>query len=92
MELTNKVAIITGGKRIGQAVARTLASRGMDLVLSYRGSQAEAARTAADAEALGRRATTVVADVARPADCAGIVAHAVATFGRVDVLVNMASI
>ena len=46
----------------------------------------------ADVEALGRRATTVVADVAKPADCAAIVDHAVQTFGRLDVLVNMASI
>jgi len=92
MELTNKVAIITGGKRIGQVVARRLAARGMDLVLSYRGSKDEADRTVADVTAAGRRATTIVADVGRPADCAAIVEHAVASFGRLDVLVNMASI
>jgi NAD(P)-dependent dehydrogenase (short-subunit alcohol dehydrogenase family) len=92
MDLNGKVAIITGGKRIGQVVARVLASRGMDLVLSYRGSKEEAENTARDVEAAGRRATTTAADVARPADCAAIVAHAASTFGRVDVLVNMASI
>ena len=92
MELTGKVAIITGGKRIGRVVAQVLATRGMDLVLSYRGSKQEADDTVADVVATGRRATTVVADVSKPEDCRAIIAHAMATFGRIDVLVNMASI
>jgi NAD(P)-dependent dehydrogenase (short-subunit alcohol dehydrogenase family) len=92
MELSSKVAIITGGKRIGRVVARELARRGMDLVLSYRGSKDEALQTVDDVEALGRHATTVVADVGKPADCQAVVDHAVRTFGRLDVLVNMASI
>ena len=92
MELEGKVAVITGGKRIGRVVARELARRGMDLVLSYRGSKQEADATAADVEAAGRHATTISADVSRPADCQAIVEHAAATFGRIDVLINMASI
>jgi NAD(P)-dependent dehydrogenase (short-subunit alcohol dehydrogenase family) len=92
MQLTGAVAIITGGKRIGRVVARELARQGADLVLSYRGSKAEAEATMTDVEAAGRRATIVQADVAEPADCAAIVEHAVATFGKVDILVNMASI
>jgi NAD(P)-dependent dehydrogenase (short-subunit alcohol dehydrogenase family) len=92
MELTGKVAIITGGKRIGRIVAQQLAGRGMDLVLSYRGSKQEADDTVADVVAAGRRATTVVADVGKPEDCRAVIAHAMATFGRIDVLVNMASI
>ena len=92
MELAGKVAVITGGKRIGRVVAQVLAARGMDLVLSYRGSKQEADDTVKDVVAAGRRATTVAADVGKPDDCRAIIAHAVATFGRVDVLVNMASI
>ena len=92
MELTGKVAIITGGKRIGRIVAQVLATRGMHMVLSYRGSKQEADDTVADVVAAGRRATTVVADVGKPEDCRAIIAHAVTTFGRIDVLVNMASI
>jgi NAD(P)-dependent dehydrogenase (short-subunit alcohol dehydrogenase family) len=92
MTLTGAVAIITGGKRIGRVVARELALRGADLVLSYRGSKAEAEATVRDVEAAGRRATLVQADVADPAACQAIVDHAVATFGTVNVLVNMASI
>ncbi len=64
----------------------------MNLVLSYRGSKEEAEQTAADVEAVGRRATTVAGDVSKPADCLAIVDRTIATFGRVDVLVNMASI
>jgi NAD(P)-dependent dehydrogenase (short-subunit alcohol dehydrogenase family) len=92
MDLTNRVVIITGGKRIGRVVARELAARGADLVLSYRGSQAEALATVADVQARGRKATTIVADVSKSADCEAIIAHAAGTFGRVDVLINMASI
>ena len=92
MELTDKVAVITGGKRIGRVVAQVLAGRGMDVVLSYRASKQEADDTVVDVVAAGRRATTVVADVSKPEDCRAIIAHAMATFGRIDVLVNMASI
>ena len=92
MDLSGKVAVITGGKRIGRVVAKELAERGMNLVLSYRGSKDEAEQTVADVEAAGRRATTVSGDVSKPADCEAILQHAVDTFGRVDVLVNMASI
>jgi NAD(P)-dependent dehydrogenase (short-subunit alcohol dehydrogenase family) len=92
MDLEGKVAVITGGKRIGRVVAQQLAAAGMDLVLSYRGSKDEAEQTVADAVALGRRGTIVSADVAQPADCVALIEHAVATFGHIDVLVNMASI
>src|SRR5206468_12763369 len=92
MDLCGKVAVITGGKRIGRVVAQELAAHRMNLVLSYRGSKDEAEQTVADVEDAGRRATIVVGDVSKPADCVAILEHAVATFGRVDVLVNMASI
>lgn len=92
MDLTDRVAVITGGKRIGRVVARALAAKGMDLVLSYRGSKDEAEQTAADVEAEGRSATIVAADVSVPADCDAIMSHAARVLGGVDVLVNMASI
>ncbi len=92
MNLTNTVAVVTGGKRIGRVVARALAERGADLVLTYRGSKREAEETAQDVLAAGRRATVVAADVSTAEGGPAIAAHAVATFGRLDVLVNMASI
>ncbi len=92
MNLDGKVAIITGGKRIGRVVAQALAARGANLVLSYRGSKKEADETVADVERAGRRASTIVADVAKPDECRAVIEHAVKAFGRVDILVNMASI
>jgi NAD(P)-dependent dehydrogenase (short-subunit alcohol dehydrogenase family) len=92
MNLDGKVAIITGGKRIGRVVAQALAARGANLVLSYRGSKKEADETVADVEKAGRRASTIVADVGKPDDCRAVIEHAATAFGRVDVLVNMASI
>jgi len=92
MELNNRVVIITGGKRIGRVVAQRLADRGADLVLSYRGSKAEADETVKDVETRGRRAIAVAADVSRAADCSALIAAADTAFGRVDALVNMASV
>lgn len=92
MELTGKVALITGGKRIGAVVAAYLAKAGSDVALVYNRSREEADETAAAVRALGRRALTVKADVSRAADCAQAVASTVADLGRLDVLVNMASL
>ena len=92
MDLCGKVAVITGGKRIGRVVARELAQHGMDLVLSYRGSREEAEQTVADVSARGRRASMVACDVSKPSDCQNVFDHAVETYGRLDVLINMASI
>jgi len=92
MDLINRVVIITGGKRIGRIVAQRLADLGADLALSYRGSKAEADTTVADVQARGCRAIAVAADVSKAADCSALVSAAVTAFGRVDVLVNMASV
>ena len=92
MTLTDRVVLITGGKRIGQVVARELASRGADVALSYRGSQEEAEETAAEVRRLGRRAAVIAADVGKAADCQSLVDKVVGELGRIDVLVNMASI
>jgi NAD(P)-dependent dehydrogenase (short-subunit alcohol dehydrogenase family) len=92
MDLVNRVVLITGGKRIGRVVAQRLAERGADLVLSYRGSKAEADATVVDVVARGRRAEAVPADVSKASDCAALIGAAVDAFGRLDALVNMASV
>lgn len=92
MELQNRVVLITGGRRIGQVVARELASRGADIALSYRGSKEEAEQTASEVRAAGRRAAVIVADVGQVNDCAALVGAVVSQLGRIDVVVNMASI
>ena len=85
-------ALITGGKRIGAAVARALAGAGYDVALSYNTSRPEAEATAADVTALGRRAHIRQANLGSPDDCRALVEATAAAFGRLDVLVNMASV
>ena len=92
MNLTNKVALITGGKRIGLVVARELAARGVDVALSYARSKAEAEEAAAVVRAAGRRAATFQADLSQPDAPAALVQSVVDTFGRLDILINMASV
>jgi NAD(P)-dependent dehydrogenase (short-subunit alcohol dehydrogenase family) len=92
MDLKGKVVIVTGGKRIGRIVAQEVAARGADLVLSYRGSRQEAEDTVRDVQARGRRAIAIAADVSKAADCAALVNAGCDALGRIDVLVNMASV
>jgi NAD(P)-dependent dehydrogenase (short-subunit alcohol dehydrogenase family) len=92
MELTNRVVLITGAKRIGAVVASAVASRGADVVLAYNKSADEAEQAAAEIKKIGRKAVTVQADVSNPAACQALVAAADRAFGRLDVLVNMASL
>ncbi len=92
MDLRDRVAVITGGKRIGSAVALALAERGASVVLGYRGSRTEAEQAAEGVRARGQRAKTVQADVAQVTDCERLIQSAAESFGRLDVLVNMASI
>ena len=92
MELTGKVVLITGGKRIGAAVATTLAKAGADVALVYNRSRAEADDTATAVRELGRKAVSVQADVSSEQDCAQAVDATVAQLGRLDILINMASL
>lgn len=92
MTLTDKVVLITGGRRIGLAVAHELARRGADLALAYRGSKDEADHGVRDAVAQGRRGVALQADVSKAADCDALVAGTVAALGRIDIVVNMASV
>jgi NAD(P)-dependent dehydrogenase (short-subunit alcohol dehydrogenase family) len=92
MEMSGRVALITGGKRIGAVVAAELALRGMDVGLVYRASRAEAEDAAETVRGHGRRAVVIRADLLQADDCVRIVDETVDTLGRLDVLVNMASI
>ena len=92
MTLTDKAALITGGKRIGAVVAETLAQHGMDVALAYNRSGEEAAATAAAIRAHGRRAFVFQADLSQAEACATLVDAAAAACGRLDVLINMASV
>jgi NAD(P)-dependent dehydrogenase (short-subunit alcohol dehydrogenase family) len=92
MELIDRVALVTGGKRIGATVAVELARRGADLALSFARSRGAAEEAAGRVGALGRRAAVFQADLSQPAACDGLVASVVERFGRLDILINMASV
>lgn len=92
MDFPGRAALITGGKRIGAAVARDLASRGVDIAITYNRSRAEADALADDCRALGRHAVVLAADVSDPVQCVTLVDAAAAALGRLDILINMASV
>lgn len=92
MDLANRVALVTGGKRIGAVVAIEMARQGADIGLCYNRSRAEAEKTAAAIEALGRRVFLKQANLTKARDCEAFVDESASELKRVDVLVNMASI
>jgi NAD(P)-dependent dehydrogenase (short-subunit alcohol dehydrogenase family) len=92
MDLADRVALITGGKRIGAVVATELARHGADIALVYRESLAEAEQTGAAVRALGRRAAVLQANLAEPDEAQRVIDEAVGELGRLDILVNMASL
>jgi len=92
MDLTNKVALITGAKRIGLVIAGELAARGVDVALSYARSRAEAEQAVEQVKAAGRRGAAFQADLSEADACDALVAQTVQTFGRLDILIHMASV
>jgi 3-oxoacyl-[acyl-carrier protein] reductase len=92
VDLTGKVALVTGGARdIGRATAVKLAECGASVVVHYHRSADRANRTAAEIEALGGRAVAAHADVTRADDVLQLVERARAAFGgEIDILVNNA--
>jgi 3-oxoacyl-[acyl-carrier protein] reductase len=92
MELTGKVAIITGaGSGIGRGIARALANESMNLVICGRRSE-PLKETARMIEEAGGHVTAVQADISQTPDVQRVVKYALETFGRVDILVNNAGI
>jgi len=90
--LTGQGVIITGGKRIGAAVARALAGRGMQIALSYNRSQSEAQHVADTIQANGGRAFIYQADLSRADAARAFIDRAAADLGSVNALLNMASV
>jgi NAD(P)-dependent dehydrogenase (short-subunit alcohol dehydrogenase family) len=92
MDLEHRVVLITGPRRIGAEVAKRVAARGADVALSYNQSQNEAETAAAAIRATGRRAICLQADLSKGPACQQLVDETVRRLGRLDVLVNMASL
>ncbi len=92
MSLAGKVILITGGRRVGSDLALRLAERGASVAMTYFTSRDTIARTVAEVEALGARGLAVAADLSKAEQADAAVAQAVAAFGQIDALVNMASV
>lgn len=97
MNLTGKVAVITGASRgVGRAVALKLAQEGVDVVIAAKTTEPDPRlpgtiyEVAKEVEALGRRALPVKTNVRELADIEHMVKQTLDTFGRVDILVNNA--
>jgi 3-oxoacyl-[acyl-carrier protein] reductase len=92
-ELASKVAIVTGaGRNIGRAIARHLAAAGAAVVVNVRSNKAEADAVVKEIKAGGGKAIAVVADVTDPTAVEAMAEAALKAFGRIDILVNNASL
>ncbi|NLP44429.1 MAG: 3-oxoacyl-[acyl-carrier-protein] reductase [Peptococcaceae bacterium] len=91
--LKGKTALVTGASRgIGKAIALKLAAEGANVVINYGQNREEAAKTAAEIEALGVRALIVQADVSSFVQAKELVDRAKQEFNTLDILVNNAGI
>jgi NAD(P)-dependent dehydrogenase (short-subunit alcohol dehydrogenase family) len=91
-DMNNKVALITGASSgIGRATAEAFAAQGARLVVAAR-RQDELDSLVAAIETRGGQATAIRTDVSVAAEVERMVAHAIATFGRLDYAVNNAGI
>ena len=94
MDLTNRVAIVTGSARgIGQAIALKLAEVGADVVVNDVEAAAEPLESvAAEIRSKNRLSLAVTADVSSTEDVNRLVETAVSTLGKIDILVNNAGV
>ena len=93
-DLTDKVALVTGSAhRIGKAIALALAARGAKIMVHYHdASQDEVRSTLRDIKAEGIEAIATQADLADPNAVENLMNEVESEFGRIDVLVNNASV
>ncbi len=88
-KLAHKVAVVTGAsKGIGAAIAKALAAAGASVVVNYASDKAGAENVVSAIVAAGGKSVAVQGDVSQAAEAQRIVATAVQTFGRLDILVN----
>jgi NAD(P)-dependent dehydrogenase (short-subunit alcohol dehydrogenase family) len=87
------VVLVTGGaRRLGRAIVLHLAAQGWDVAVHFRGSAEDAAATVADAQSAGACAAAFAADLADESSCRALLPNVSAHFGRIDAVVNNASL
>ena len=92
MDLAGRAVLITGARRVGAGLALLLAERGANVALTYHTGRDAIERTAAAMRGRGVKALTIAADLSRGDEAEAAVARVAGHFGRLDALVNMASI
>jgi pteridine reductase len=93
MDLRNKVVLVTGaGRRVGRTIAASFAARGAINAIHYRSSQREADEVVGEIVSQGGNARSFHADLEKVSEIEAMVSEVIATLGRIDVLVNSASV
>jgi len=93
IDLTGRVAVVTGGSRgIGRAIVELLAERGADVAIGYHSREDAARDTAATAGRAGHRVWFGRCDIADPESVEGFFTAVTQELGEVDVLVNNAAV
>jgi pteridine reductase len=93
LDLKNKVALVTGGaRRIGRAIALDLAAHASSIAVHYRSSQSEADTLVAEIASNRGNAQAFRANLEHVAEIEKMVANVLDAFGRIDILVNSASV
>ena len=93
MNIKNSVVLITGAaQRVGRAVALNLAAHGAHIAFSYLDEGEPWAQTQREIQACGVRAFAQQANVVRLDEVRVLIAATVAALGRIDILINNASI
>lgn len=87
-----RVALITGGRRVGGELALMLAGRGWNVAMTYHTSREAIERTIAEVEQRGGKGLALSADLSHPDQAENAVRQAANRFGRLDALINMASV
>lgn len=93
MDLTGRVALVTGGSRgIGKGIVQRLAKHGAKVAFVYQSNQASADALVAELKAAGREAIAIQGNVADKAAADSIVEQVLAKWEKIDILVNNAGI
>jgi len=95
IDLSNKVALVTGGSRgIGAATAKMLAEVGARVAFTYRARQADAEAVAATISTQHPASNPLIlhADLSNPGECQRVVDDTVGEFGQLDIFVANAAI
>lgn len=87
-----KAVLITGGRRVGSELAMMLAGRGWNVAMTYHTSREAIERTLATVKERGRIGLAIAADLSSPVQAEEAVRRAADGLGRLDALVNMASV